>query len=252
MKSGIGLLLLKNLKALNLSTMVQHLRDHLSLAKKDEMDYEEFLLGLTEIELKARAENRYMRLLREAKFPQVKSLSTFDLDAAPELDRELIKELASQEYIIQRNNIILQGKSGTGKTHLAIALGVEACKQGYTTRFVTACDLVNQLVEAREERHISRLFRKYGRCRLLVLDELGYVPLSKEGANLLFQLLAQRQAKRSMIITTNLEFADWTKVFGDPNLTTTLLERLTYRSHIINCNWESYRLRENPDQQAIH
>jgi DNA replication protein DnaC len=186
--------------------------------------------------------------MREAKFPLLKTFETFDFDATPDLDRRFIHELASGEYISEYRNIIFLGKSGTGKTHLATALGVEACKQGMRTRFVTCCGLANELIEARHERELSRVIQRYARYGLLVLDELGYVPLSKEGADLLFQVFAERHEKGSVIVTTNLGFADWTQIFGEANLTAALLDRLTHRAHILNCTWESYRLKDTLKQ----
>jgi DNA replication protein DnaC len=125
---------------------------------------------------------------------------------------------------------------------------VEACKQGVRTRFVTCCGLANELIEARHERDLSRVIQRYARYGLLVLDELGYVPLSKEGADLLFQVFAERHEKGSVIVTTNLGFADWTQIFGDANLTAALLDRLTHKAHILNCTWESYRLKDTLKQ----
>ncbi|MBW1982959.1 MAG: IS21-like element helper ATPase IstB [Deltaproteobacteria bacterium] len=238
------MVLLENLKALKLSTMVRHFDSHLRQARENSMDYSAFLLGLTEVELQVRAENRFKRRIREAKFPLLKTFETFDFDATPDLDRRFIHELARGEYIGQHRNIIFMGKSGTGKTHLATSLAVEACKQGVRTRFVTCCALANELIEARHERELSRVIQRYARYGLLVLDELGYVPLSKEGADLLFQVFAERHEKGSVIVTTNLGFADWTQVFGDANLTAALLDRLTHKAHILNCNWESYRLKD--------
>jgi DNA replication protein DnaC len=242
------MVLLQNLKALKLPTMVRNLDSHLRQAKENSVDYSEFLLGLTEVELQVRSDNRFKRRMREAKFPLLKTFETFDFDATPDLDRRFIHELASGEYISEYRNIIFLGKSGTGKTHLATALGVEACKQGMRTRFVTCCGLANELIEARHERELSRVIQRYTRYGLLVLDELGYVPLSKEGADLLFQVFAERHEKGSVIVTTNLGFADWTQIFGEANLTAALLDRLTHRAHILNCNWESYRLKDTLKQ----
>lgn len=242
------MVLLQNLKALKLSTMVRNLDSHLRQAKENSVDYSEFLLGLTEVELQIRADNRFKRRMREAKFPLLKTFETFDFDATPDLDRRFIHELASGEYVSEYRNIIFLGKSGTGKTHLATALAVEACKQGVRTRFVTCCGLANELIEARHERDLSRVIQRYARYGLLVLDELGYVPLSKEGADLLFQVFAERHEKGSVIVTTNLGFADWTQIFGDANLTAALLDRLTHKAHILNCTWESYRLKDTLKQ----
>lgn len=133
---------------------------------------------------------------------------------------------------------------------MATALGIEACKNNFRTRFVTCYGLVNELIEARQERTLQRLIQKVVRCDLLVLDELGYIPFSKEGSELLFQVLAERHERGSVIITTNLGFADWTQVFGDATMTAALLDRLTHKAHIIHCSWESYRLKQSLSQKA--
>jgi DNA replication protein DnaC len=204
MKAGSEMLLKENLKALKLSNMLRNLEPVVRQAKENGTDYEEFLLALTEIELQVRNENRLKRKLREAKFPLMKTLENFNADASPGLDRRLLKELAGGDYIKSRWNVIFLGKSGTGKTHLAIALGVEACKQGISTNFVTGCALANELLEAQSERKLTRVVKKYSRLGLLILDELGYVPFSKESAELLFQVLAERHERKSVIITSNL------------------------------------------------
>jgi len=244
MKATTQMLLRQNLKALNLSNMLGHLESLLRQARESAMDYGEFLLSLTEIELQIRAENRLKRRLREAKFPLLKTLETLDHNAAHGLDVRLLRELEAGDYIGEHRNVIFFGNSGTGKTHMATGLGVAACRQGITTRFVTGCGLANELIEAQSSRNLARVIQRYGRYGLLVLDELGYVPFSKEGAELLFQVLAERHERGSVIITTNLGFADWTQIFGDPTLTAALLDRLTHKAHIIACSWESFRLKE--------
>jgi DNA replication protein DnaC len=249
MNASVEMVLQENLKALKLSTMVCHLKTSVRQAQENNHSYEEFLLNLTETELQVRKENRLKRLLREAKFPLLKTLDGFDLNGAPGLDGRLLKELSACHYIHEARNIIFLGKTGAGKTHLATALGVEACHEGVRTRFITCSGLANELIESRDEKRLSRVVNRYVRYDLLILDELGYVPFSKEGAELLFQVLAERHERRAVIITTNLGFADWTKVFGDANLTAALLDRVTHRAHIINCTWESYRLRETLKNQ---
>lgn len=224
--------------------MIQNLAAKLRQAKEGKIAYEEFLLNLTEIEVQVRRENGRKRRTREAGFPLLKPLETFDFEAAPDLDVRYIRELTTGEYIEEKRNVIFLGKSGTGKTHLATALGMEACTSGYRTRFVTGCGLANELIEARDEKILSRVIKRYAGYGLLIIDELGYVPFSKEGAELLFQVLAERHEKRPVIITTNMGFGDWTQIFGDPNLTGALLDRITHKAHIINCTWESYRLKE--------
>jgi DNA replication protein DnaC len=235
----------ENLKALSLATVARDLESRIRQAKESGPGYDEFLLDLTTIELEARAENRLNRRVREAKFPLMKTLEGFDFAAVPDLDIRIIRELTGGDYIKEHRNVLFLGRSGTGKTHLATALGVEACRNNYRTRFISCYGLVNELIEARQDRDLQRIIGRYARYELLILDELGYIPFSKEGGELLFQVLAERQEKGSVIITTNLGFADWTQVFGDPVMTTALLDRLTHRAHIINCQWDSYRLKES-------
>jgi len=245
MKEATLAALKQNLLALKLSGIAGNIEAHLRQGTEAGTGYDEFLLELTTAELQARSMSRERRKIREAKFPLIKPLETFDLNAVPDLDIRLLRELSGCGYIKERRNIIFLGRSGTGKTHLATALGIEACKNNYKTRFITCYGLVNELLEAGKERELSRLMQRYARCDLLILDELGYIPFSKEGSELLFQMLAQRYEIGSVMITTNLGFADWTQVFGDPVMTAALLDRLTHKAHIISCTWESYRLKQS-------
>lgn len=245
MMSATCVELRENLKALTLSTMARELETQLRQAKENGPGYDEFLLEMTTAELRSRAENRLNRRVREAKFPLLKTLEGFDFGVVPELDLRMLRELTAGEYIKERRNVIFLGRSGTGKTHLATALGVEACRNNCRTRFVSCYALVNELIEARKEKDLQRLLARYARFDLLILDELGYIPFSKEGAELLFQVLAERHEKGSVIITTNLGFADWTQVFGDPVMTAALLDRLTHKAQIVTCQWQSYRLQES-------
>jgi len=230
MKTGLSMELKENLKALNLPNMVSNIEGLVRQAKETGIGYDEFLLNLTVSELQARAENRLARRIREAKFPFIKPIETFDLAAVPDLDIRLFRELTREDYIKERRNAIFLGRAGTGKTHMAIALGIEACKNNFRTRFATCYALVNELIEARKEKVLQRLLQKYARYDLLILDELGYVPFSKEGAELLFQIISERHERGSVMITTNVGFADWTQTFGDPVMTSALLDRLTHRS----------------------
>lgn len=224
--------------------MLKNLEGQIRQAKENHLAYEEFLLNLVEAEVQARLENGRKKRQQEAKFPMLKPLEIFDFASAPGLDVRLIKELSTGEFIKKAENVIFMGKSGTGKTHLATSLGMEACRYGYRTRFITGCGLVNELTEARDQHGLGRIIKRYANYGLVILDELGYVPFSKEGAELLFQILTERNERKSVIITTNLGFGDWTQIFGDPNLTAALLDRVTHNAHIINCDWESYRLKE--------
>jgi DNA replication protein DnaC len=244
MNAGMKALLIANLKKLKLSTMLRDLESMTRQANQESLSYEEFLLNLSEAEVQTRQENGRKRRLREAKFPILKPIETFDFDAAPGLDIRLMKELANCDYVKKSRNIIFVGKSGTGKTHLSTALGMEACKHGIRSRFVTGCGLANELIEARDEKQLGRAVKRYASYGLLIIDELGYIPFSKEGAQLIFQVLADRHERKSVIITTNKGFGDWTEIFGDPSMTAALLDRVTHKAHIINCDWDSYRLKE--------
>lgn len=244
MNAGMKALLIENLKKLKLSTMLRDLESMIRQANQESLSYEEFLLNLSEAEVRTRQENGRKRRLQDAKFPILKPMETFDFDAAPGLDIRLMKELSNCDYIKKGRNIIFVGKSGAGKTHLSIALGMEACKQGISPRFVTGCGLANELIEARDEKQLGRAVKRYASYGLLIIDELGYIPFSKEGAQLIFQILAERHEKKSVIITTNKGFGDWTEIFGDLSMTAALLDRVTHKAHIINCTWDSYRLKE--------
>lgn len=252
MKAGVLMELKENLKTLKLSTMASNVEGLVREARETGIGYDEFIFNLTVAELQGRSESRLARRIREAKFPLIKPLETFDLAAVPELDLRLFRELTGESYIKEHRNVIFLGKTGAGKTHMATALGIEACKNNFRTRFVTCYGLVNELIEARQERTLQRLIQKYVRYDLLILDELGYVPFSKEGSELLFQVLAERHEKGSVMITTNLGFADWTQIFGDQVMTAALLDRLTHKAHIINCPWDSYRLKQSLKEKRKH
>jgi DNA replication protein DnaC len=250
MMPAIKAQLTANLKFLKLSAMLAELEAAVRQATESSSGYGEFLCSLTDREVDARMENGRTRRIKEAKFPLMKPLETFDFGAAPDLDTRLIKELSGCQYLKEARNVIFLGRSGTGKTHLAIALGIEACGHGVRTRFTTGCGLVNELIEARDDKRLSRLIERYRRYGLLIIDELGYVPFSQQGAELLFQVLAERHERKSVIITSNHGFGDWTQIFGDPTLTAALLDRITYKAHVITCTWESYRLKATLRKQG--
>ena len=212
MKAAVQAQLTANLKVLKLSAFLSHLEVQLRQARESKEDYADFLLALSELEVAARMENGCKRRIRDARFPLLKPIETFQFESAPELDVRQIREFLGGRYIREARNVILLGRSGTGKTHLATALGMEACRQGVRTRFVTGCSLANELIEARDEKVLGRVIKRYASYDLLIVDELGYVPLSREGAELLFQVLAERHEKKSVVITTNLGFGDWTGV----------------------------------------
>lgn len=232
------------LKALRLPAMAQHLASTLRETEVAGHNPLEFLRALLEAELGQRKANQTRRLIQQAKFPYAKSLDEFDFTAVPSLNKAKVLGLARCEFIVAHQSVILMGNAGTGKTHLAIALGREACRHGYKTRFYTAAGLVNELLEAQDTRSLSRLEKRWRKLDLIVLDELGYIPFSKAGAQLLFQFISLAYERSSLLVTTNLDFERWTEVFGDAELTAALLDRLTHKASILAMNGESYRFRE--------
>ena len=183
------------------------------------------------------------RRIRQAKCPTVKSLDSFDFKAIPSLNKTLALELARCEYIDRRENVIALGNSVTGKTHVALGLGLAACQKGLAVGFTTAAALIHELMEARDEKRLLRLQGQLAKYRLLIIEELGFVPLSKTGAELLFEVFSQRYERGSILVTSNLPFDEWTEVFGSERLTGALFDRLTHHVHILECNGESYRLK---------
>ena len=190
MNAATKAVLKENLQFLKLSTIMKNLENINRQALEAKISYADFLLNLTQAEVNVRKENGRKRRIREASFPLHKPLETFEFEAAPDLDARFINDLANGSYIKQNKNIIFLGQSGTGKTHLATALGIEACDHGIRTKFITGCGLVNELTEARDEKRLRLTIKRYFNYGLLIIDELGYVPFSKEGAELLFQVLA--------------------------------------------------------------
>lgn len=243
-KDPSTLLLEHHLKVLKLPTFV---RDYASVAAacaQERCDYPAYLLRLTERELIERERKAAERRIKDARFPVIKTIASFDFKAQASINEPLVRELLVGEYITRRENVLLVGNPGTGKTHLATALGHTACAQGRRVRFMTTSGLVTQLLEAREDRSLRRLLKQMERIELLILDELGYVPFSKAGAELLFDVISRAYERTSVIITTNLPFENWTEVLGSERLTGAMLDRLTHRVHILEANGESYRLKD--------
>ncbi len=213
-------------------------------AEQGGFGYEEVLIRMMKIELENRHENQRKLRIRQAKFPVLKTLDTFDFTNLPNIDPMLIWHLAESGYIDKQENIVLLGNPGTGKTHLATGLALAACNKGYRVRFYNAANLVNDLLEAKQEMRLSRLEKQLSKIQLLVLDELSYLTFNRPSAELLFQILSSRNERGSVIITTNLEFSRWTEIFGDPMLTAATVDRITHKAHIIDTNGSSYRLKQ--------
>lgn len=243
------LLLDHTTKQLRMPTIGRHYRSLAREAEERNLSYEEYLLGLLEIELQTREENQRQRRLKQAKFPVQKTLDTYDFSLMPSLNRNRFMTLAKGEFVDKNENIIFLGNSGTGKSHLAIALGIEMIQNGYKVKFITASELVEELLMANAEHSIGAFEKRWLKFDVIIIDELGYVPFSKIGAELLFQFFSSRYERASVIITTNLEFSEWTTLFGDEKMTAALLDRLTHRSHIHLLNGESYRFRQSMMQQ---
>ena len=185
------------------------------------------------------------RRIKAAKFPLTKSLDSFDFKAIPALNKARVLELARCEWIERRENVIALGPSGTGKSHVALGLGLAACQKGLSVRFITAAALVHELMEARDERRLLRLQKQLASLKLLIIDEVGFVPLSKTGAELLFEPVSQRYERGATLITSNLPFDEWTETFGSKRLTGALLDRLTHHVNILELNGDSYRLSQS-------
>ena len=245
MSTAPQVLLAHHLKQLKLPTVLREYDKVARECARDGVDHPRYLLRLIELELIDRERRTVERRIRAARFPAVKSFDTFDFAAIPSLNKPLVLELARCEYILRRENVIALGNSGTGKTHAALALGLAACQKGFTVAFATAASLVNQLMEARDERRLLKLQRDLAAVKLLIVDELGYVPLSATGAELLFEVFSQRYERGSTIVTSNLPFEDWTQVLGSERLTGALLDRLTHHVSILTMNGDSYRLKQS-------
>ena len=232
------------LKQLKLPTMLREYKPIAQVCAQEDQDYISFLLRLTERETIEREQRAAERRVRAAKFPVLKTLDTFDFKAQPSINRTLVNELMRGEYLDAHENILFMGNPGTGKTHIATALGHAACAQGKRVRFFSVTGLVNQLLEAQQNRQLERLLKRIEKLHLLVLDEFGYVPFSKAGAELLFEVASRAYERQSLIITTNLPFEAWTEILGNERLTGALLDRVTHRVHIIEANGESFRLKD--------
>lgn len=230
----------KELKLPGFVRYVQVLRE----AEQNGWGHEEFLARMMRNEINSRRENQRKQRIKQAKFPLLKTLDTFEFANVPSINPASIWQLAECDFIERKENIILMGNPGTGKTHLATGLGAAACNKGYKVRFYTAAGLVNELLEAQEQRRLSRFEKQLSKFQLLILDELSYLTFSRPSAELLFQTLSTRNERGSLIVTTNLEFSRWTEIFGDAMLTAATVDRMTHRSHVIDTNGSSFRLKQ--------
>lgn len=205
------------------------------------MSYEDFLLELLRVESNQRQENNRKRRIQVARYPYIKTLDEFDTSRLKHVKEPFVFELAGCDYIDNHQNIIMIGNPGTGKTHLAISFGLKACTCGYSVRFYTAASLATELVEASEYKRLTKLEKQLAKVDLLILDELSYLSFNRHQSDLLFKVISDRSEKGSIIITTNLEFSRWTELFDNPTMVAALVDRITFRSHVLNMNGDSYR-----------
>lgn len=243
------LLIEHHLKRLKMPTIRRLYKELARDAAQSNRTYEDYLLALLEQEVIQRDDNQTKARLKAANFPLVKTLDTFDFASIPTLNKQRVLALSQAEFIGERENVLFIGNSGTGKTHLATALGVAACRKGYRVRFWRTSRLVEELLEAQHEHRLTRLEKQWLRLDLVILDELGYVSLSRAGSELLFQFLAAKYEQGSLVVTTNLEFSEWPQIFNDEKMTGALVDRLTHRAHILVMNGDSYRFRESLRRQ---
>jgi DNA replication protein DnaC len=237
-------LLESHLKSLRLPTFIENYQTFAQDATQQNLSFERYLLALAEQEVVQRDLNRQRLRIKQARFPVIKSLSDFDFAAIPQLNKQRILDLARGEYLHRIEPIILVGNPGLGKTHIATGLALAACYQGLRVRFYNAAALVNDLIEAQQTGRLTKFLNTALKHKLIVLDELGFIPFSSPGAQLMFQFCSTLYERVSLLVTTNLKFADWVQVFGDERLTAALLDRLTHKAHIVEFMGESYRFRE--------
>jgi DNA replication protein DnaC len=243
-------LLEHHLKQLKLPTMLKEYPLLAQSCSQEKCDYPTYLLRLCEKELADRQRRAMDRRINAAKFPLLKTIDSFDFASQKSVNEPLLRELLRCEFVDKKENVLLIGNSGTGKTHLATALGFGACCQGYNVRFCGCTALITQLLEAREDRQLQRLLTQLGKHNLLILDELGYVPFSKTGSELLFEVVSRAYERQSLIVTSNLPFENWIEVCGSERLTGAMLDRLTHKVHIIEANGQSYRLEQSRKRLA--
>ena len=243
-----NLLLESHLKSLRLATFRQQYRQVAEDAIQHNLSYDRYLLALAEQEVAQRQLNSQRQRIKAARLPVLKELADFDFSAIPQLNKHRVLDLARGQYIPKTEPIILVGNPGLGKTHVASGLAVAACRQGYRVRFYNAAALVNDLILAQDQHRLPKFLAAALKQNLIVLDELGFIPFSSSGAQLMFQFCSSLYERVALIVTTNLKFADWTQLFGSEQLTGALLDRLTHKAHILEFIGESFRFRQRMQQ----
>jgi DNA replication protein DnaC len=238
------------LKQLKLPTFARNYAKFAEDAAQANQTYDQYLFALAEYEVAQRERNQQAQRIKLARFPVVKDLTNFDFSCLPNLNKQLVLDLARGEYIQKVEPILMVGNPGLGKTHLATALALAACRQSYKVRFYNVAGLVNDLIQAQDEHRLPKFFHTALKHQLVVLDELGFIPFSPTGAQLIFQFCSTMYEQVALMVTTNLRFADWPQVFGDERLTAALLDRLTHKAHILEFVGESFRFRQRMQREA--
>lgn len=235
--------LLNNMDELGLDKMRAYLPDYVDEINAKQLTFTDAMLKLTEIELDWQAQIQIKRIIERARFPQEKTLRTFDFDFQPSLNRQEIMSFQDLAFIDKHENLVFIGSPGVGKTHLAISIGIEACRQGKRTLFINCHELLVRLRSAYEKGLLDRSIRRYARYELLVIDEIGYLPIDHDEANLLFQLINARYERSSTIITSNSDLSAWIEIFHNPTVTAAILDRIVHHAHVVKINGKSYRLK---------
>ena len=243
--------LLADLKTLCLSTIATEWRPLAEQALRQRQAPADYLAQLVHLEVTGRRERRIQRRMQEARFPMLKTLDAFSFEAQPELDREAILKVFDCRFVTHAANVVFVGGVGTGKTHLSIALGMACCQQDYRVRFLTAAELVTLLIEAQQQGRLARKLAHLARFDVVVIDELGYVPFDKAGADLLFGFISQRYERGSLVVTTNLPFARWSEVFLDPTAAAAVIDRIVHHATVLQTTGDSFRLQAARHNQAL-
>ena len=233
----------KNLEYLKLKQMINHLDDVIDFVNTNDLSFTDGLVRLTSHEIDFKEANMIRSMVKVGAFPHYKGLKDFDFAFQPSINQQQMKDFESLRFLESQENIVFLGSSGVGKTHLAVSIGIAAAKKRYTTYFIKCHDLIQQLKKAKLENRLEARLKHFNKYKLLIIDELGYLPIEKDDAKLFFQLIDRRYEKRSTILTTNINFNSWDDIFYDPVIANAILDRILHHAHVVNITGKSYRLK---------
>lgn len=237
--------LIKNLEYLKLKQMVNHLDEVIDFSIKNNLSFVDTLIKLTSYEIDCKEANMIRSMVKVGAFPHTKEIKDFDFDFQPSINKDQILDFASLRFLEAKENIVFLGSSGVGKTHLSTSIGIAAAKKRYSTYFIKCNDLLQQLKRAKLENRLDSRLKHFSKYKLLIIDELGYLPIDKEDSKLFFQLIDMRYEKKSTILTTNINFNDWDDIFCDPIIANAILDRVLHHAHVVSINGNSYRLKDH-------